>query len=459
MKKIAITLAILLAGCSAKEQSDTATQPAVNQSDSQSSTQAMPDTTQVSAQQSGVSSQEYAPPAPQSVVSVYVEPPLVQPSPIRVDWAPPPMLVDTPPPQPSDDEIWTGGYWVWEGNWVWAHGSWAPPPRPGYHWNNPYYDHRDNSVIFVNGFWAAPGISFVAPSLNANIAIGVITLGVIAGSRPNGPEGVFIPAPPGSYYGLIVPAPIGTSPAVVSGLPPIIRSGMHITNNNQTNTTNITNVTVIAPANSTANGQAVNTSIPAQPHLAAAQTPVVNAAAPEPVSTKAIPTYVAGHPPMTLPSAQVVRPIVPSALIHPHTNVAPAAEITSARQVSTVSAHSQPVVPNSKHTKPNNQIEHPSPIAPPTTRPTTSESEHNNQNHVRPNETPPTQVRSPVVETKPSPVKRAEPPPTNEVSPIPPQPVEPSKAEPQKVDENLHKKLAPKNSKEEGKPADKKEHD
>jgi hypothetical protein len=34
------------------------------------------------------------------VVSVYVDPPLVQPEPIAVQWAPPPMLVEVPPPQP-----------------------------------------------------------------------------------------------------------------------------------------------------------------------------------------------------------------------------------------------------------------------------------------------------------------------------------------------------------------------
>jgi len=38
----------------------------------------------------------YQAPAPQPVVSVYVEPPLFQPPPIRVEWAPPPMLVETP---------------------------------------------------------------------------------------------------------------------------------------------------------------------------------------------------------------------------------------------------------------------------------------------------------------------------------------------------------------------------
>src|SRR5437879_487050 len=38
-------------------------------------------------------------PAP-AVVSVYEEPPLAEPAPIAIGWAPPPMLVEVPPPAP-----------------------------------------------------------------------------------------------------------------------------------------------------------------------------------------------------------------------------------------------------------------------------------------------------------------------------------------------------------------------
>lgn len=263
----------------------------------------------------------YQVPPPQQVVSVYVEPPLLQPPPVRVAWAPPPMLVESPPPMPYDGAVWIGGYWVWEGNWVWAHGRWAPPPRSGYAWVHPYYENRGGSVVFVSGFWAAPGVSFVAPSLSINIAFGAVAAGVLAGPRPIGPEGVFVPPPPGSHVGLIVPAPIGTPPAVVMSAPPIVREGMHISINNNsttvnnnvssvrnvTNVTNITRVTIIAPANATANGQPVNASVPMQPHLAAAMSPVVKALAPEPVSTTPISTYVPGRPAVVLPPAQTVR--------------------------------------------------------------------------------------------------------------------------------------------------------
>src|ERR1700724_3379574 len=134
-----------------------------------------------------------------------------------------------------------------------------------------------------------------------------------------GPNGCFIPPPPGSRPGIIIPAPIGTAPAVMTGAPPVVAVGMRVTNNvnnsvhntkvtnnvtnnvtNVRNVTNITNVTIVAPPSATANGQAVNTTAPAQAHLAAAQSSVVKAAAPEPASSKPIPAFVHGRPPTAL---------------------------------------------------------------------------------------------------------------------------------------------------------------
>ena len=39
----------------------------------------------------------YVPAPPPAVVSVYVEPPIGEPAPIAVGWAPPAMLVESPP--------------------------------------------------------------------------------------------------------------------------------------------------------------------------------------------------------------------------------------------------------------------------------------------------------------------------------------------------------------------------
>ncbi|MEB0136403.1 hypothetical protein QN362_13765 [Actimicrobium sp. CCC2.4] len=227
----------------------------------------------------------YQVPLPQQVSTVYLDPPLYQPPPVRVLWAPPPMRVDIIPFQPNPEAIWTGGYWVWQGNWVWAHGRWAAPPQPGYGWINPYYENRGGSVIFINGFWAAPGVTFVQPAPTLFIDMAVIGRGVIAGPRPIGPQGIFVPPPPGSRIGLIVPAPLGTAPAVVINAPAVINEGMRIhtnttnvnnvnnsVNNSVTNVRNVTNISniIVAPASATANGQAVNTTVAPQAHLVAA---------------------------------------------------------------------------------------------------------------------------------------------------------------------------------------------
>jgi hypothetical protein len=252
-------------------------------------------------------------PEPAAAVSIAYEPAVSQPPAIAVGWAPPPMLVEVPPPAPFPYAAWVGGYWVWQGEWVWAQGHWMAPPRAQYVWVHPYYEHRGDEVIFVDGHWSPPGVVFVPPPPGVRLVLETPAVGVIAGPPPRGPEGCFVPAPPGSRAGIIIPAPIGTAPAVVTSAPPVVAVGMRITNNvtnvtnntNVTNITRVTNVTIIAPATSTASGHAVNTSVPAAPHLAAARPAVVQARAPEPVSARPVPTYVPGSRPPVLPHAPV----------------------------------------------------------------------------------------------------------------------------------------------------------
>jgi hypothetical protein len=242
------------------------------------------------------------------VVSVYVDPPIDQPEPIAVQWAPPPMLVEVPPPQPYADAFWTGGYWAWEGRWFWSAGRWAPPPRPRYVWVQPYYEHRADVVVFVPGFWCAPERHFVPPAPGLRISVAVAGPGLRAGRPPMGPQGVFVPPPPGSRAGIIVPAPLGTPPAVVVSAPAVVNVGMRVRGNVDVNSRNVTNnVTVEAPAGATANGQAFQNAVPARAHLAAGMAPAGRPAAPQPASQQAIPTYRSGRQPMQLPSAQPVR--------------------------------------------------------------------------------------------------------------------------------------------------------
>jgi len=345
----------------------------------------------------------YVEPPPQPVVSVYVEPPIGQPAPIKCRWAPPPMLVETPPLPPFPDAVWIGGYWTWEGEWVWAHGRWAGPPRPGFRWRHPYYENRNGMVVFVNGFWSPPHVEFVPPPININITIADVRPGVVPGPPPIGPSGVFVPPPPGSRRGIIIPAPIGTPPAVVTSAPPVVNVGMkivHNTNSNNTNIhntnirntninsnntninsnnttmnkttvvnniTNVTNVTIVAPANATATGIAVNKAVPAQAHLAAALPAVVKASAPVPTSTKPVPAFVPGRGLAQLPPPQVVHPVVPPTLkqrqaaakpvqMNSHGNPNTAAQPTPLKPSAQPGSHQGPLSPSSSLSHENQGI-------------------------------------------------------------------------------------------------------
>jgi len=248
--------------------------------------------------------EDYVPPPPPPVVSVYVDPPTVEPDPIGVPWAPPPMLVEDPGPQPFYGAYWTGGYWVWDGEWVWAHGRWLAAPYAGYGWNEPYYEHRGDIVVFVPGYWRAPNAVFVAPAVGLAIVVVAARPGVVMGPRCDGPQGVFVPPPPGSRHGLIVPAPVGTSPAVVVGAPPAIHAGMQIRPGDDGH------VRIEAPAGAVAGGRAFSSMAPRAAHLAAAQQPVVRVAAPPPASSTAIRTYSPKQGFAPLPQARTVQPVI-----------------------------------------------------------------------------------------------------------------------------------------------------
>jgi hypothetical protein len=177
------------------------------------------------------------------------------------------------------------------------------PPQPSYLWVHPYYEHRGDAVIFIDGHWSPPGVVFVPPPPSFRVVLATPAFGVVVGPRPIGPEGCFVPAPPGSRRGIIVPAPIGTAPAVVTSAPPVVAVGMRVTTNvtninntRITNVTNVTNVTIVAPAAATASGRAFNGSVPAAPHLAAARPALVQARAPAPTSLHPVAPYT---PPVT----------------------------------------------------------------------------------------------------------------------------------------------------------------
>ena len=266
-----------------------------------------------------------------AVVSLFVEPPVVQPEPVAIAWAPPPMLVEEVPPQPDPYAVWTGGYWTWQGDWVWCAGRWMDPPRSQYVWVEPYYEHRVDRVIFMPGYWSAPDVEFIAPPVDRPIAWGYVNEGVVIGPPPEGPVGIFIPPPPGSRPGLIIPAPIGTPPAVVVSAPPVMSVGMRISgtiaidagrsisdnrvvNYRPAAMRNVANVTVMAPAAATASGRAFQQQVSHRSGLAAAMHPQVAARAPVPQSRTPVQAYVPGRTVAALPAPQKVQglPAVPS---------------------------------------------------------------------------------------------------------------------------------------------------
>lgn len=282
--------------------------------------------------------------APLAAVSVYVEPPLMQPAPILVDWAPPPMLVEYPPPMPFYNAIWIGGYWAWSGTWLWAAGRWVAPPMPHYTWVNPYYEHRGGQVVFITGFWAPPGRRFEPPPLNLRIPVAAASPGVRPGPRPIGPPGVFVPPPPGSRPGVIVPAPVGTAPAVVVGAPPVNQPGMRVNPLPEgASPGRPPRVQIVAPPGTTVNGRPFEGTAPNQPNLAAAQPAVVRTVAPVPSTAQPLPAYVPGQGLTRLPPPQPVRDItspvpaaatpaappapVPAPLIFPPPSARPAASV------------------------------------------------------------------------------------------------------------------------------------
>jgi hypothetical protein len=71
---------------------------------------------------------------------------------LHVNLAPPPVIVETPPP-PRAGFAWAPGYWEWRhGRHVWRKGHWIKA-RPGYLWEPPHWVERNGRWHFVPGHW------------------------------------------------------------------------------------------------------------------------------------------------------------------------------------------------------------------------------------------------------------------------------------------------------------------
>ncbi len=89
---------------------------------------------------------EQTPPA--QVVVVDTEPALVQE-------APPEPKVEVMTTCPSSNHVWIGGYWKWEGRWVWECGCWKPRPHPTACWEPGHWSkhHTYRGWVWVPGHW------------------------------------------------------------------------------------------------------------------------------------------------------------------------------------------------------------------------------------------------------------------------------------------------------------------
>jgi hypothetical protein len=58
------------------------------------------------------------------------------------------------PPIPASGDIWTPGYWAWNGyEYFWVPGTWIEPPQPGFLWTPGYWTFVGGVYAFHRGYW------------------------------------------------------------------------------------------------------------------------------------------------------------------------------------------------------------------------------------------------------------------------------------------------------------------
>jgi hypothetical protein len=73
---------------------------------------------------------------------------------IYADEAPPPLPDYDQPPIPADGDMWTPGYWSWNGyEYFWVPGTWVEPPQPGFLWTPGYWAFVGSVYAFHRGYW------------------------------------------------------------------------------------------------------------------------------------------------------------------------------------------------------------------------------------------------------------------------------------------------------------------
>ncbi len=75
---------------------------------------------------------------------------------------PPPLPQESQPPIPAYGDVWTPGYWAWNGvvnDYYWTPGLWVQPPRIGFLWTPGYWGWNDGVYLFSAGYWG-PSVGF-----------------------------------------------------------------------------------------------------------------------------------------------------------------------------------------------------------------------------------------------------------------------------------------------------------
>jgi hypothetical protein len=69
--------------------------------------------------------------------------------------APPPPMAEAAPvaPGPEVDYLWIGGWWGWDGRWVWHAGYWARRPHPGAVWVPHAWARSSRGWVHSGGRW------------------------------------------------------------------------------------------------------------------------------------------------------------------------------------------------------------------------------------------------------------------------------------------------------------------
>jgi hypothetical protein len=73
---------------------------------------------------------------------------------ISASTAPPALPTVDQPPCPEDGDLWTPGYWAWDGAaYYWVPGVWEHPPRVGVFWTPSYWAYAGTVFVFHRGYW------------------------------------------------------------------------------------------------------------------------------------------------------------------------------------------------------------------------------------------------------------------------------------------------------------------